>query len=331
MPSSKIDPALSSSVVDNRVYRITAPLVDFSLKDGELLPGRIDLGCSAILARLNAEESTRLKTSSIAESDHHLHGIDFRLELLNVHPNEAFRQWQLLVHEFMLIMREPLSVLTVVLDRHDGGVWRRGGWMWVQQTIRWSHGFPAERLAVLRNLRIGMGPKPPAQVTRALDHYERSVDALWRGDFDSALVMGALSLESLLGYGFTSEVSYRLSLRAATLVGSSNDVFEYMRKLYSLRSGVVHGGKSANFEQATKMQQALMRLVPAVAALVHEIGTYEGAMQTLDEIAVDRSVPLPATIQEAGWWSYVPLVECFQREMPELWTSWPDGEVVIVD
>jgi hypothetical protein len=56
---------------------------------------------------------------------------------------------------------------------------------------------------------------------------------------------GAICLESLLGDGTSQELSYRLKLRAALLLGKAVEerkaIRDAVRKFYTLRSNVVHG------------------------------------------------------------------------------------------
>lgn len=331
MPGVEFSYDMDPSEVADRTYRVTAPLSGFELDQSEALPDRVDLGNGAVLARLDEQESERLEAATSWDSMR-WGDIGYRLELHGVRAAEAHRQWRLLIHQFLLVVREPLSIVGVVLDRHVGGVWRRGGYMNVAPSTRWSRPFPSDRLATLAALRTGLGTVSPTPVLRALEHYEHSIASLWMGDFDDALVLAALSFESLLGNGVRTEISYRLCLRAATLVGEDPvPVFTRLRKLYDLRSGVVHEGKRASLLDATHMQQALMRLIPSVAALTTEVGSYESALNALDSLALDRSVDLPDTIRRRGWWSYVPLAECFRAELPERETSWPDGRVSLFD
>ena len=314
-----------------RLYRITIPLVNFHSSDGGEFAGRTNLGCNAILANLNQGERDRLQENN--SSLNRWEVANHRLEVHDVRPGDVHDQLRLLLQSVLLVAREPIPVLDVVLDRKVDGVWRRAGDIrHPYGRSRYTYRFPADRIGTLRELREGMGLNPPKQVRRALDHYENSVYSLWRGEPDNALVLAALSFESLLGNNLFSEISYRLCLRAASLVETRPQfIFERLKKLYALRSGVVHGGKTATPTEATHMQQALMRLIPAVAALSTECGSYDTAMDLLDRRAYDSSIPAPRTISSGGWWSFVPLAECFDRELGPLERGFYQGAVWLFD
>lgn len=311
-------------------YRVTVPIANFFDEQARVHGERTELGMGAWLAPLNSVESERLHRVFGFDSPYLGASILHRLELHDVRAVDSIEQIRLLLSAFLLVVRQPVSTMAVVLDRFVEGQWTREGWADFESGAHSPLRFPRQRLATLRNLRNGLGLAPPKQILRALDHYRQSVTALWRGDFDSALVAGAISLETLLGNGIRTEISYRLCLRASTLVGYDGPkVFTTLKRLYDLRSGVVHGGKAATFEQATRLQQALMRMIPTVASLVEELGGYDHALRALDTLALDRTAPLPKTISQAGWWSYVPLAACWASPVPTRYASWLSERVWI--
>lgn len=305
---------ISAAEIEGRKYRITVPLA--GIDDGvfKSFPSRVPLGGDAYIARLNKRESTRLTNAHYPDSSSFYQSINHRLEILNVSAYEVYEAWNLLEAQFGLVLRRPLSVKGAVLDRQVDGIWRRGGHLNVPESSDWFDDFPVDRLETLRSLREGMGGFNGEPVARAADLYSQSIKALSRNERDNAFILSAVALETLLGFNLNTEISYRIALRATALEGgSSKTVFFRTRKLYSVRSSVVHSGKHASFTDVTHMQQALMRLIPSMSALSKDFGGYERAIDHLDELAWNRNRVPSSVISGGGWWSYVPLAQCFDR------------------
>lgn len=314
-----------------RRYRVTLPLINFAdrplhgyndVDPGSGYLGRVDLGRNAVLVKLDEIESSRLSRELLQEEYDGYWPIDHRLEILDVPTAEIYQEATLLLRQFMLVVRAPVPVVRAVVDYKVGGTHYRGGYIALDTSTRNHHGFPRSRIETLKALRVGMGSNLPQAVLRSLDHYDHSVRSLWRSDLDDAFVMAAVGFESLLGHKLDSEISYRLCLRATRLCRGGKDLFKALRTLYSLRSKIVHGGKSATGENVTHLQQALMRLIPSVAALSQECGSYDEAMATLDALALGSGQAEPRTISSSGWWSYVPIEACL---------NWPATEAGVED
>ncbi|SMX90759.1 MULTISPECIES: HEPN domain-containing protein [Brevibacterium] len=297
-----------------RKYRITVPLVGVNddLFDG--LPSRIPLGCDAFLVRLDEAESERLRLANLSDEAHSYWTVGHRLEILNVRADQVYEEWQLLEAQFNLVVRRPLTILGSVLDRLVDGTWVRGGMFHLPENYAWFEDFPAERFETLKSLREGMNGTNDAPIVRAADLYSQAVKSMNRGERDNAFILSAVALETLLGYKLNTEISFKLSLRATVLEGGNSErVLRRIRKLYSIRSSVVHSGKHATFTDVTHIQQALMRFVPTMAALSEDLGSYDSAIAHLDELAWNRQLEPSAVLTESGWWSYVPLEACFDR------------------
>lgn len=308
-----------------RRYRVTLPLINFGDRplfgfyDAPALgyAGRVDLGRDAVLVKLDESESSRLARDLLPEDHEGCWSIDHRLEILDVPTTEIYQEATLLLRQFMLVVRAPVPVVRAVVDYKVGGTYYRGGYIALDTSTRNSHGFPRSRIETLKALRVGMGSKLPQAVLRCLDHYDHSVRSLWRGEFDDAFVMAALGFESLLGHKVYSEISYRLCLRATRLCRGGEDLFKALRALYARRSKIVHGGEGATRENVTHLQQALMRLIPSVAALTQECGSYERAIAILDALAFGAEQVEPRTVASSGWWSYVPIEACLTSPAAE--------------
>lgn len=305
---------ISCSDLTGSTYRITVPLV--GVLDDQFcgLPDRISLGDNAFFVRLDEVESERLRHANLAQDESSYWTVGHRLEILNVQDDQVYEEWNLLEAQFLLVVRRPLTVLGSVLDRCIEGTWTRAGMFDIPQNVTWFQDFPADRFETLRSLREGMRGFNGESIARAADLYCQSVKSFDRGERDNAFILSAVALETLLGYKLTSEISFKLSLRAAALeAGSSVSVIRRIKKLYATRSSVVHSGKHATFADVTHIQQALMRFIPSMVALSQDRGGYEEAIAHLDELAWNRNLDRSPVLTEDGWWSYVPLDDCFER------------------
>ncbi len=96
------------------------------------------------------------------------------------------------------------------------------------------------------------------------------------------------ALEALFAGGSTSEVTYRLSLRAAKALRATTEerieLFKRIKKLYGTRSKVVHGGSVTKDRLTTDAAEALGLLRAAIIAWLND-GGYDG--EQLDELLLE--------------------------------------------
>lgn len=90
---------------------------------------------------------------------------------------------------------------------------------------------------------------------------------------DDAILDATIGLEALLSDGETSELTHKLALRAAALsvffpksMGTKQQVFEEMKKIYSYRSSVVHGSRKS--EKKAELALPDMTRVPTTARAI---------------------------------------------------------------
>jgi hypothetical protein len=285
--------------------------------------GRINLGCGAVLARLNASESSRVSwrgNQAWPDSQYW-----WRLEVHDVDPSFGLEAVRLLIQQLALVVRELPDPGSLVYDLKIAGVWRRRGFPLEQlrPSGRISSAYiPLPRISTARGIRENMpaivGSSDFAPIRRALDHYEESVRCLGRHDYDTALVLAALAHESLLGSGLHQDLSYRLRLRGALVAapeGPSREwLMDVLSKLYSARSKVVHSGGHASREDVRRYQQFLMRAIPSFSELARRFGTAAAATEALDSAATGASTEIVGAVSAVGsgdgWWGYVDLSEC---------------------
>lgn len=122
----------------------------------------------------------------------------------------------------------------------------------------------------------------------------------------------------LLGYRSPSEISKTIAQRAAHLVVEGEDrldVFRALRKVYGVRSKLVHEGKEADAASVVLLQQFLMAALPAVAA-AHPIEKHDVLVAALDE-ANFREPEVLRAVQAAQWARYVPIASLCRSYLAE--------------
>jgi hypothetical protein len=131
-----------------------------------------------------------------------------------------------------------------------------------------------------------------------LNSLELALDLYAREEFGSMDVVNALTaLEALLLNGSKTELTYRLSMRVAHLLGSDatsrRTLFNDMKEFYDLRSTVVHGSElkskhETRLERLDELREILRRTLLAVIALIAE-GISKSELEFLfDEIVLDE-------------------------------------------
>jgi Apea-like HEPN len=102
----------------------------------------------------------------------------------------------------------------------------------------------------------------------------------------------------LLGGTTTTELTYRLSMRIAHLLGkdaqSRRKLFREMREFYDLRSKIVHGSELkpkhfAGLEQVAQLREILRRVLLTEIALLSEGITRQDVEVLLDDIIFDEA------------------------------------------
>jgi hypothetical protein len=96
------------------------------------------------------------------------------------------------------------------------------------------------------------------------------------------------ALEALFAGGSTTELTYRLSLRAAKVLRATAEerieLFKRIKKLYGTRSKIVHGGQVPKDRLAADAAEAMALLRTAITAWL-DAGGYDG--EQLDELLLE--------------------------------------------
>jgi hypothetical protein len=143
---------------------------------------------------------------------------------------------------------------------------------------------------VMTSLRSNLW-SPPSWVDLALDLYAREQS-------DTEDVVNLLTaLEAVLLTDSTTELTYRLSIRIAHLIGkdtaSRKKLFKEMREFYDIRSKVVHGSELkpkhfARLEQLATLRGILRRVLLTQIALLSEGASKEELEGLLDDVVLDE-------------------------------------------
>lgn len=206
----------------------------------------------------------------------------------------------------------------VLADVWNGSYWVRIGPLassaWGLGEGMWSY-FPQTRLKTWGQLIQHWPSEPTKQLDLALNLYldsirERQRQARVSGPLDKAMLSAAVALEVLMGYNAPNELSKTISQRSAHLVAEGEpafDVYRSVKKVYSVRSKLVHAGKPADAASLTLLQQFLMAALPAVAA-AHPMANHDELVEALDS-ANFCTPAMMASVRTATWARYVPIVD----------------------
>jgi gamma-glutamyl-gamma-aminobutyrate hydrolase PuuD len=122
--------------------------------------------------------------------------------------------------------------------------------------------------------------------------------------------MAAISLETLLGGDLMSDITRSLAQRGAMLTARGEDavrVYKQLKKLYRVRSKLVHEGKPPMEEQLVNIHRFLMHALPSMTALIQMVGTHKQALDLLDESLLARRTDVDNLFEAVHrWWDYVP-------------------------
>jgi hypothetical protein len=298
-----------------RRVRLTVPLFrsDFETT------GRHALSESVVLAELDDREQQRvLKYWDRVDSLAVRLAPKWRLEVHDVSvPDDLYAS----VDPAGNVVRRLMALLAcsvpqapywpaVMLDQHDGEHWVRWTWAWHSGGDPHSNAtVTADRIAAWRDLIQNWRPDSPrSPVEIALNYYYESVVDT-RTDARKALVSAAIAQEVLLGQDVQAEQRYRLSQRGAVLTSRGEHgmkVLRELRRLYDVRSRLVHRGSNPPETDVNKMHLFLMRALPSLGYLRVESGSFEAAVALLDDAAFGRSPSLEALFETpGGWWTSV--------------------------
>jgi hypothetical protein len=135
----------------------------------------------------------------------------------------------------------------------------------------------------------------------AFPQLEMALDLFGRADgLDNEVLYSLTALEGLLTSESTSELSYRLSLRVASLLGTNDEsrkqVFKDMKEFYDLRSKIVHGigfklkpKHHARLQQIPVLREYLRRVLLSIMALLIEGMSGAKLEELLDDIVLDET------------------------------------------
>jgi hypothetical protein len=154
----------------------------------------------------------------------------------------------------------------------------------------------AQLLASFRNKmspileRVAQSQPPFASLELAFDLYARE-------DFEDVEIVNSLTaLEALLLNDSKSELTYRLSMRVAYLLGTNDEtrkrLFRDVKEFYDLRSTIVHGSQikpkhQSRLEQSNELREIVRIVLLTILALIGEGMNKSQIDQLLDEIIFD--------------------------------------------
>jgi hypothetical protein len=138
--------------------------------------------------------------------------------------------------------------------------------------------------------RIAQSQPPFASLELAFDLYARE-------DFEDVEIVNSLTaLEALLLNDSKNELTYRLSMRVAHLLGTDDDdrkrLFRDIKEFYDLRSTIVHGSQikpkhHSRLEQTNELREIVRSVLLTILILIGEDMNKSQIDQLLDEIIFD--------------------------------------------
>lgn len=252
--------------------RVTVPLPNV-YASGVERQSRIVVAPHIVLVPIDERETRRL-----AESYYRIDtGVRLELSgLASVSREDRLR--------FSMKLRTALEILTLVssqvysqafavVDEYSGDAWVRA------ERLNWAaRDVPETGVSYIsqgvartwQDILLNWPAQPDPALLSALNYHSEAVQDALEGKFGRAVVASAIAAEIILGDSQTNEVTYRMSLRAGHLLGSSPEEGDLIRqrcvKLYGLRSRVVHMGKPVTFDDANSWVNVSAQLVLAAAA-----------------------------------------------------------------
>ena len=158
----------------------------------------------------------------------------------------------------------------------------------------------------------------------ALDRFDATYDEYW---WITIIVDLTIALEALFGPPETSELSHRLKLRTAFLMGRTEDeadsLFQQVGAMYDIRSRVVHGGSGTDKD----IRKWIRRLVGDDFLKGSELTQYPSAVASARRIVRRALVGVVRLISEPTSGVEWPLPHDFDRQMaaPHAKNKWVEA------
>lgn len=225
--------------------------------------------------------------------------------------SNLLKEAEWLITGFRLARREPVGVATLVglpTESLRGAeyigrfVWRLDGMASADDhhmTILRDEEVPCIEEWLSRVFRLG-GSGKLDEIALAIHRFHASFGRRW---LDDALIDLLIAMENTLLHDMSQELTYRMSLRGAALLGRSHSphrTSSLLRYAYGLRSKVVHGGRSVKSicgseRSAGSRVRATQRLTRRV---LRELLLHFDSGMTLREVTakLDRSILNGVTI-----------------------------------
>ena len=310
---------------EERRGRLVIPLFNtsFRLADRTQLRERYELMPDVWIGWLNDQERKR-----IADALRITEGPYYRIEFHNqtwghdsLNPRLSVRDLTSRANHYMSLISCTIRMAprreAAVLDSWDGSHWIRefplgfGGGIIAGGSRRRHSYLTAERMETWAKLvQNWSNTGLDRQIYIALGYYADSI-ATFREHNESSLAMAAISLETLLGGDLLSDITRTLAQRGAALTARGEDavnVYKQLKKLYHVRSKLVHEGRSPTEAQLVNIHRFLMRALPSMAALVQKSGTLKQALNLLDESLLAQRAEANYLFEaQQRWWDYVPI------------------------
>ena len=306
--------------------RGTVPLLGGHIADLSPMQ-RLEVAPGIVVAGLNEAERARVQFDSggaYASSRIEFFGFLPRFDayaLDSLPETEESWAWQkenhshglrlsLLVDLLTLAVRVPPHHGSVHADVWDGRQWKRIGPVVFVYTgrERTNHSsLPMTRLGTWGALCQNWPAKSSPQVDLAMSYYVQSLRDRQSDTISRAYLSAAIAWEVLLGHKSPGEISRSLAQRGAHLVAAgpaAATAFSHLKRLYGLRSKVVHDGKEPGFDDLTLLQQFLMAALPRVAALA--ASSHTELVRALDDANFGAAATVDALhVSGSTWWNYV--------------------------
>jgi hypothetical protein len=170
----------------------------------------------------------------------------------------------------------------------------------VPQKYPATYSFQPKDISLFASFRNRMSRilEPIAQGQPLFASLELAFDLYAREDFEDVEIVNSLTaLEALLLTDGKSEITYRLSMRVAHLIGTDDDsrkkLFHNMKEFYDLRSMIVHGSRMkpkhrTRLEQSDDLREIVRAVLLTILTLIGEGMNKPQIDQLLDEIIFDQ-------------------------------------------
>ena len=117
---------------------------------------------------------------------------------------------------------------------------------------------------------------------------ERYLSAIYRGELNDKLIDAVIALESLLLPNIKDELKYRFSLRGGWILGKNQkdkiELFSFFKKIYDLRSDIVHGNKKSNSIKETEVGEAINKIHYIFKKILNKSYNYESWKKFIEKL-----------------------------------------------